>query len=893
MLKLDNITKTYKMGDVETKALKGISIEFRKNEFVSILGPSGCGKTTMLNIIGGLDRYTDGDLLINEKSTKQFNDKDWDNYRNHSIGFVFQGYNLISHQTVLENVELALTLSGVSKAERKKRAIAVLSKVGLKDKIKNKPNQLSGGQMQRVAIARALVNDPEIILADEPTGALDSESSLQVMELLKEISKDKLIIMVTHNPELAEKYSSRIVRVLDGNLIDDSNPYKEEEKKNEKQLLSVTDDSELTKKEVTKKNKKKNMSFFTALSLSFKNLLTKKARTILTSVAGSIGIIGIALVLAISSGFNTYVNKIQEDTLSSYPISITNTGFDMAGLMEIFMTKTEKNHNDDNIYANEELVEMLNKFNLSSSSNDLKSLKKYIEGDGKKELSEYVSAIQYSYNMNVNAYFENPYYKDTEPSTYVENNKIIAVNPTTAFVDLIDKYAEDNSLNFDDPKKATSEKDIRGYLLKQYMFGNSSTTYFSNQFWSEMIDNQTLLKSQYELVGDGKWATEANEIMIIVDENGEISDYNLYGLGLLDQDELEQLLDNYINDRDSTKTNTKYTHEYLKGLTYKIIPESEYFINKGGTYTDIRNLRTTNYEEYMQELEKLYNEKAIDIKVSGIIKEKKDSSAHSISGCVAYNSKLTQYLIDRNNTSTLVNNQLENPLVDVLTGVNFEDELPPIVPAEQKPEYIKNMYANNLDSLGYVNVEDPLAIKLYPINFEAKDKIANYIENYNNNVADKDSQITYSDTVGMLMSSVSTIITSITYVLVAFVGVSLIVSSIMIGIITYISVIERTKEIGILRSVGASKRDIRHVFTAESFIIGLASGLFGIIVTLILTIPINIILKSLTGIGGIASLPFLSAFILIAISVLLTLIAGFIPARIAAKKDPVVALRTD
>ncbi len=893
MLRLENITKTYKMGENETKALKGINIEFRKNEFVSILGPSGCGKTTMLNIIGGLDRYSEGDLLINEKSTKEFKDKDWDNYRNHSIGFVFQGYNLISHQTVLENVELALTLSGVSKSERKKRAIAVLTKVGLKDKVKNRPNQLSGGQMQRVAIARALVNDPEIILADEPTGALDSESSLQVMEILKEISKDKLIIMVTHNPELAEKYSSRIVKVLDGNIINDTNPYKEEEKKDEKQLLSITDDSELTKKEVNKKNKKKNMSFFTALFLSFKNLLTKKARTILTSIAGSIGIIGIALILAISSGFSTYVNKIQEDTLSSYPLSITNTGFDMAGLMEIFMNKTDKQHTDNNIHANEELIEMLNKFNTSSSSNDLKSLKEYIEGDGKEELDKYTTAIQYVYNVNVNAYFENPYYIDTDPSSYVENNKLISVNPTTTFIDIIEKYEKDNNLNFDDYKTATSDKDIRGYLLKQYMFDDSSTSYFSNQFWTEMIDNQELLKTQYELIGGGKWATEENEIMIVVDDNGEISDYNLYGLGLLDQDDLEKLLDNYINDRDSEKTNKVFSYEYLHNLKYKVILESDYFIQDGGTYVDIRNWRETDYNKYIEALEKIYNEKSIEIKVTGIIKEKKESSAHSINGCVAYTSKLTKYLIEQNNKNELLSAQLTNPLVNVFTGQTFQSELKPETPPEEIGSAIQMMLFGNLKALGYVDVKDPTAIKLFPINFEAKDKIGKYIENYNNNYADEDSKITYTDTVGMLMSSVSTIITSITYVLIAFVGVSLIVSSIMIGIITYISVIERTKEIGVLRSVGASKRDIRHVFTAESFIVGFSSGLLGILVTLILTIPINIILKSFTGIGGIASLPAISAFILIAISVILTLIAGSIPSRIAAKKDPVVALRTE
>lgn len=897
MLRLDNITKIYKMGDVETHALKGINIEFRKNEFVSILGPSGCGKTTMLNIIGGLDRYTDGDLLINEKSTKQFNDKDWDNYRNHSIGFVFQGYNLISHQSVLENVELALTLSGVSKAERKKKAIAVLTKVGLKDKIKNKPNQLSGGQMQRVAIARALVNDPEIILADEPTGALDTESSLQVMELLKEISKDKLIIMVTHNPELAEKYSSRIVRVLDGNVMDDSNPYKEEEKKNEKQLLSVTDDSELTKKEVTKKNKKKNMSFLTALSLSFKNLLTKKARTILTSVAGSIGIIGIALILAISSGFNTYVNKIQEDTLSSYPVQLTNSSYDMASLMQIFMSGSDSNseHKDDKVHINSELTEMLNKFNSSSSKNDLKSFKEYIEGDGKTELEKYTNAIQYVYDINVNAF-----YKAGE-GELGEENGLICVNPATVFSEVIEAYPANHPLT-------TQDQQLR-YNLLGMMFGSTST-FYSNEFWDETIDNQELLKTQYNLVG-GKWASEYNEVMVVVDENGEISDYTLYGLGLLNQKDLEGLLDDYINNKNNTKLDKTFEYSDLLKIKYKILLESDYYENNGdGTFSDIRKLKNPdkdsgqlpNLEEYNKKIQNLYDTKGIEIKVVGVIKENQNSSAHSITACIAYNSALTKYVIEQTNKSEVVFTQIANPTKNIITGNSFADELKAslepgqIITPEQEAYGIKALFSKNLSKMGCADLDDPTGIYLYPIDFEAKNKIGTYIDNYNkmrlNNNEDT-KIITYTDTIGTMMSSVSTIITSITYVLVAFVGVSLIVSSIMIGIITYISVIERTKEIGVLRSVGASKRDIRHVFTAESFIIGLASGLFGILVTLIFTIPINIILKSLTGIGGIAQLPVLSAFILITISVLLTLIAGLIPARIAAKKDPVVALRTE
>ena len=905
MLRLENITKVYTMGENETKALKGINIEFRKNEFVSILGPSGCGKTTMLNIIGGLDRYTEGDLLINEKSTKEFKDRDWDNYRNHSIGFVFQGYNLISHQTVLENVELALTLSGVSKAERKKRAIAVLTKVGLKDKIKNRPNQLSGGQMQRVAIARALVNDPEIILADEPTGALDTESSLQVMELLKDISKDKLIIMVTHNPELAEKYSSRIVRVLDGNIINDSMPFKEEEKKTEKQLLAVADDSELTKKELNKKNKKTNMSFLTALSLSFKNLLTKKARTILTSVAGSIGIIGIALILAISSGFSSYVNKIQEDTLSSYPVQLTNSSYDMASLMQIFMSHGEnkEEHNDDKVHVNDELTEMLQKFNGSSSQNDLASFKEYIEGDGKKELENYTNAIQYIYDVNINAYYES------------KDNGLVCANPTTVFTDVINGYNKS--------KLDTKDKQVR-YSLLSYMFGEG-TSYYSNEFWAEAIDNQNLLKTQYSLVGEGsRWAdpNKYDEVMIVVDENGEISDYTLYGLGLLKQSQLETLLDDYINNRDSEKLNTTFEYSDLLGMKYKILLDSDHFETKPNPdysegsnelkdlFYDIRTLKNTgkpeDLETYKEKIQNLYADetKGLEVKVVGIIKENPNSSAHSINACIAYNSNLTKEVIKRASESDIVKAQIIHGEMgngrNVLTGKTFLEEVSEDVPSnEQALVAAKMLYAQNLKIFGCADLASPSAIYLYPIDFEAKESIGEFIENYNQMrlnsgvEGDKEKIITYTDTIGTMMSSISIIITSITYVLVAFVGVSLIVSSIMIGIITYISVIERTKEIGVLRSVGASKRNIRNVFTAESFIIGLASGLFGIIVTLLLTIPINIILKSLTGIGGIAQLPFLSAFILIVISVLLTLIAGLIPARIAAKKDPVVALRTE
>ena len=873
MLKLKKITKVYELGKKKDKnyqrveSLKGVDIEFRKSEFVSILGPSGCGKTTLLNIVGGLDKYTSGDLIINNKSTKQFKDSDWDNYRNHSVGFVFQSYNLIPHQTVLQNVELALTLSGIGKAERKKKAIEVLKKVGLKDKINVKPNQLSGGQMQRVAIARALVNDPEIILADEPTGALDSKTSIQIMNLLKEISNDKLIIMVTHNPELAEQYSSRIIKLLDGNVIDDSNPYTatEEDKKEEK-LLSITDDNELTAKQKKKKNKKTKMSYFTALSLSFKNLLTKKARTLLVSFAGSIGIIGIALILAISSGFSTYVNNVQRDTLSSYPVELTNSNYDMASLMKIFMdsSSNEEEHNNDKVYTKQELTDMLSKFNASSSSSDLKSFKEYIEGDGKEEIEKYTTAIQYVYGANINAY-----YNSTQ-------NGLVCANPTTVFSDIITAYPASH------PEMMSSEDKMMRYGLLSMMFGSSST-FYKNEFWSEMLDNQELLQSQYELIGEGSyWGTEYNEIMIVVDENNEISDYTLYGLGLLNQNDLNSLLDNYINNVNSEPVTTTFEYEELLGLEYRLILESSYFEKQAdNTYLDIRTLKTTNPTLYATKIQNLYNTQFIPIKVAGLIREKADASNTTIETCIAYNSKLTKYIVEQNNASEVIQAQLQNTTTNILTNNAFDTE---------------NTQEKVLAQLGYVDMSTPQGIYLYPTDFEAKTNISNFITQYNNICLDngeEDKVVTYSDTVGTMMSSISTIISSITYVLIAFVAVSLVVSSIMIGIITYISVIERTKEIGVLRSVGASKKDVKRVFTAESLIIGFAAGMFGIIITLLLTIPVNIIISSLAGISGVAQLPILAAVILVGISMILTFIAGLFPAKVASKKDPVIALRAE
>ncbi len=862
MLKLKNITKTYKMGDLETKALRGVNLEFRKSEFVSILGPSGCGKTTMLNIIGGLDKYTDGDLTINGKSTKEYKDKDWDAYRNHSVGFVFQSYNLIPHQTVLENVELALTLSGVSKEERRKRATRVLKKVGLGDKLKNKPNQLSGGQMQRVAIARALVNDPEIILADEPTGALDTKSSVQIMELLKEISNDKLIIMVTHNPELAKQYSTRIVNLLDGEVVGDDNPYDSSKEEEEGQLLSVADDANLSKNELKKKNKKKRMSFFTALSLSFKNLMTKKARTALVMFAGSIGIIGIALVLALSSGFSTYVNKIQQETLSTYPITIKSNSYDMASLMQIFMGNDDDNvvADDGKVHTRDELNEMLAKFNASSASNDLKPLKSYLENDVKDEIEKYATAVKYEYNTSINAYYNS------------STNGLVPTSTSTVFADIISAYP------YSHPMEQGSDQ-YKRYGLLSMMFGSGSS-YFSNTFWSEMLNNASFIQSQYELVGENsKWATEYDEVMIVVDKYGKITDYTLYGLGLLDQNRLETLLDNYINGRNNEPNTETFEYEDLLNLQYKVLPETDFYeLQDDNTYLDIRTLRTTDNASYKSKLQKLYDTKGVDVKVVGIIREKQNVDSFCLDTNVVYSHKLTEHIIQQNNNSQLMQRQMNSDR-DIISNKEFDTA---------------NTKQKVLAKLNYIDISTPTEIKIFPIDFESKGKISSLIDSYNQIQLANDNQdkiISYTDNVGTMMSTISTIISAITYVLIAFVSVSLVVSSIMIGIITYISVIERTKEIGVLRSVGASKRDVSRVFTAESFIIGLASGLLGIAVSLLLIIPANIILSAYTNISGLASLPVMGAIILIAISVVLTLLAGLFPSRIASKKDPVVALR--
>ena len=871
MLQLKNITKDYLSGDMKVQALKGINLEFRKSEFVSILGQSGCGKTTLLNIIGGLDRYTSGDLIINGKSTKKFKDKDWDAYRNYSVGFVFQNYNLIPHQTVLSNVELALTLSGVSKKERKQKAIAALEKVGLKDQIHKKPNQMSGGQMQRVAIARALVNDPDIILADEPTGALDTETSVQIMNILKEISENKLIIMVTHNPELAEKYSSRIVKVLDGKIIEDSNPYTEEDSKNETMKA---------------KSGKTSMNYLTALSLSLNNLMTKKGRTFLTAFAGSIGIIGIALILSLSNGVQKYINKVQEDTLSSYPITIQEESVDMASLMTSMMEEQNSNTdhgNDGKIYSRNIMTNMLSTLSTKIKTNNLEAFKKYIENEN-TVIKDNANAIQYSYNLDLNLYKEDI------------ANGIVQVNPSTVM----------KSIGFSQTTENEEESDSSMFSMS---FGTSSDV------WRELLDNKDLINSQYDVIA-GKMPEKYNEVVLIVDKNYEISDYTLYSLGLKDQSDLKAtMIALQKGEKIDKQETTEYTYDELLKLSYKVLLNTDYYQKANGIWVD-----KSNDENYMKE--KLQN--AETVKVVGIIKPKEESNLQSTAGQIGYTKELTEYVINKVNESEIVKEQKANPEVNVFTGMVFKDETElgninssfdyNSLSAEQKAymanlsqeelanimsTYTKNnsaTYKKVMKRLGSVDLDKPSAINIYPKDFAAKDTIAKEIENYNNKQREagkEENVIEYSDLMGMLMSSVTVIVNMISYVLIAFVSISLVVSSIMIGIITYISVLERTKEIGILRAIGASKKDISRVFNAETLIVGFAAGLIGIGITILLNIPINAIIKAVANVSGIASLPVVGAIILVLISIILTVIAGLIPSKVASKKDPVEALRTE
>lgn len=824
MLELKKITKIYQSGEFKQKALDNVTINFRNNEFVSILGPSGSGKTTLLNIIGGLDKYTNGDLIINEMSTKKFKDGDWDTFRNHRVGFVFQSYNLITHQTILSNVELALTLSGINKEERIKRAKEAIKQVGLEEHINKKPNQLSGGQMQRVAIARALVNNPEILLADEPTGALDTETSTDIMQLLKNIAKTKLVIMVTHNKELAEEYSTRIISIKDGKIINDTDEYdgKENTKQNE---------------EVNKqKTKKTSMNFKTALSLSLNNLLTKKGRTLLTAFAGSIGIIGIALILSLSTGVDNYIERVQEDTLTSYPLTIEQATADMSSLMiDLANQNKRKQHNDGKIYSNDLMTSLVETMASEIKTNDLKGFKEYLE-QNPDNLQEYVNDIRYTYNLNLQIYS-----KDT--------SKITKLNPSTVF----------SSFGF-----MNQGMDATG-INSNTMMGTTMDVF------REITDNTSLIENTYDLLA-GKLPESKEEVIVIVDSYGEISDYALYAIGLKDQQELTEMTSKIMKgEKLEEPTQTVYTYDEIIGTEFKLILNTDYYQKQGNMWQD-----KSQDIEYMRST--INN--GLTLKVVGIMKPNEESS-NQTSGEIGYTKELTNYVITEIRNSQIAKEQLANTEKNVLTNTTFT----PL-----------STYEMALSTLGIVDLDNPATINLYPKDFKSKDEIIKIIDNYNNEKEqnnEPESVITYTDYVGILMSSITTIVDVISYVLIAFVSISLIVSSIMIGVITYISVLERTKEIGILRAIGARKKDISRVFNAETFIIGLISGLLGITITILLNIPINIIIKNLSGIKNVSTLPTLGGTILVVISILLTVIAGLIPSRYASKKDPVVALRTE
>ena len=895
MLELNDIKKDYVSGSTTVSALKGINLRFRDCEFVSILGQSGCGKTTMLNIIGGLDKYTSGDLKINGVSTKNYKDRDWDFYRNNSIGFVFQSYNLIPHQTVLSNVELALTLSGVSKAERKKRAIEALEKVGLGEQIHKKPNQMSGGQMQRVAIARALVNNPDILLADEPTGALDTETSVQIMEILKEISKDRLIIMVTHNPELAKDYSTRIVRLLDGVITDDSNPYSLEDMEADiraKEAAKAKTSEKKTKK--SGKKQKTSMSFFTALSLSFNNLMTKKTRTILTAFAGSIGIIGIAMILSISNGIQLYIDRVQRDTLSSYPITLQAESIDISSMVSSMTGNSDSEEHEDKtkIYSNDIMGDMINTMVKEVKSNNLSEFKKYIENGG-SDIKSYVSDIQYSYDVPLNIYM-----KDT-------SNGVEQLNPSTMFDSI---YGEG----------ATSTSSAMSSGMGMGMFSNSSV-------WNQLLGNQQVLDEQYDVLA-GHWPVNYNEVVLVADKNNEVDDYTLYSLGLKDPEEVRTLFKKMmVGESYETEKDTSYTFDEILDTEFKLVMPTDMY-----KYNDV----TGTWDDYSKDDKYMTNvvNNGTDIKVCGIIRPNDDAVSTSLSSGIGYTAKLTEYIIEQVKNSEIAKAQLADTSVDVFTGVPFDNDRNTEITMDDvnaymatlSPEESAQMQAmtsgmsddqilqlfsaslkarttdatldSNKSKLGITDLDTPSQIDIYATDFDSKEKVQNIIKDYNKLQQDdgkEENVINYTDYVGIMMSSVSTIINAISYVLIAFVAISLIVSSIMIGIITYISVLERTKEIGVLRSIGASKKDVSRIFNAETLIEGFVSGALGIVVTLLLCIPANALIKHLTDISNVAQLPVAGGVILIIISMFLTFIAGLIPAKLAAKKDPVVALRSE
>ena len=1000
MLELKNIKKIYPAGGENVEALKGVSVRFRKSEFVSVLGPSGCGKTTMLNIIGGLDNYTSGDLIINGTSTKEFKDRDWDAYRNHSIGFVFQSYNLIPHQTVLQNVELALTLSGVGKSERRKKAKEALEKVGLGDQLRKRPSEMSGGQMQRVAIARAIVNNPDIILADEPTGALDSETSVQVMEILKEIAKDRLVVMVTHNPELAQKYSTRIIKMLDGRLLSDSSPLTDAEMQ---AAISQTNES---REKQSRRKKKPSMSLATSFGLSLKNLFTKKGRTALTSFAGSIGIIGIALIYAVSQGMTSYIDSVQEQALASYPLTIEAQTVDVSSLISTFISKAQSGteHENDAVYQKTIVYDMVNSLNsMDEQENDLRAFKKYIEEqrtDETSKLHKAISGVLYTYDVDLLVYTQNV------------DGDIIRSDTETLMAEIMKEYLG-------------TDMSSRMSLREQSPFGGtSSVRQASTALWLELVpgDDGKLVspvtENQYDLVY-GNWPTRYDEIVLFVDDNNELSEMTLYALGLIHSDDIASLVQAAMNKESVEYEAHKWSYEDICNLSFRTILSSDCYTydEKTNTYTDLRASATG--------LKYLFDN-GLDLHVSGIVKPSENSISGRENGGIGYTHKLTEYIIEHSNESAAVIAQQNDPSTDILTGLPFRDSdgkiddskkaadfkeyiawlndakkaaayvkimcIPPEEAVRQTVEktidsmtrsemeatliqtmaqqtgmnegeikdYIVSMsdeeiyglfsqiieeqfkvqfaagileklagmtpeqlagaldmamagysdeqcavfydevlefsdssYEENLLTLGCIDLDSPSSVNLYASTFENKDLIEDGIADYNETVDDL-QEIRYTDYVGLMMSSVTTIINAITYVLIAFVAVSLIVSSIMIGVITLISVQERTKEIGILRAIGASKKNVSSMFNAETVIIGFTSGLLGVLITNLLCIPINLILHHLTGISSLnAFLPPQVAIILVVISMLLTLISGIIPSRSAAKKDPVVALRTE
>ena len=1002
MLELIDIKKEYPAGGGKVEALRGVSLQFRKSEFVAILGPSGCGKTTMLNIIGGLDQYTSGDLVINGRSTKHYKDRDWDAYRNHSVGFVFQSYNLIPHQTVLSNVELALTLSGVSKRERRRRAKEALVKVGLEDQLNKRPNQLSGGQMQRVAIARAIVNNPDIILADEPTGALDTQTSLQVMEILKEISQDRLVIMVTHNPELAEQYASRTVRLLDGKVTSDSAPLSEEE------IAAELREAE-GKNRTKGKEKKPSMSLWTSFGLSLRNLISKKGRTTLTAFAGSIGIIGIALIYAVSQGMTTYINVIQEETLSSYPLTIQAETLDMGSLMATFIgqAQSEGEHELDAVYQKTMIYDMVNALNsLETRENDLTSFKSYIEDqlkDPESTFTQAVSGVQYTYGLDMQVYVQT-----------VDGN-IIQSDSRAMMRDLIIEYfgmGASSMVNMSDSGSS-------GMSSMMGMASGSSANVFQQMLPGR--DGQPInemLLNQYDLIY-GSWPNSYDEIVLVVDEKNEIDDMTLYALGLKSEAEIDALAESAMNKTHVEAEEQKWSFQELCDMEFRVVFSADCYTldEQTGLYTDLR--------ETQAGMRYLYDN-GLDLHITGIIRPNEDASTTMLSSTIGYTSLLTEHVIEQSKNSASILAQLKTPGTDIFNGLPFAENTGSLTDAEKAEafhayieelteeekaeayiqiksipsqreldamleqamvgqtrqtmeqtlvqvivsqtgmaeteildytgamtdqdvedmytqmvteqiklqyaagvraqmgampvpqlamallaeaesytdaqcavyyeevlEFSDSSYEENMRKLSYLNLDEPATVNLYAATFESKDLIEEEIARYN---ADKDelSQIRYTDYVGLMMSSVTTIINAITYVLIAFVAVSLVVSSIMIGVITLISVQERTKEIGVLRAIGASKKNVSSMFNAETVMIGFASGVLGVLVTVLLCIPINAILHALTGIGNLSAyLPWQVGAVLIAISVLLTLVAGVIPSRSAAKKDPVVALRTE